>query len=177
MVTLVFSALALFNYRIGVVLLVLIMPIANTSLFPHELFGVTGLNPFNLLLFLTLLSYLLPRFLQRETYTLIPRLFLRPVFIACAGGGPDRHNPRGQIPLSLDISEAVNFDNAAGYFRDMVIRPLFTLIVAYLIAAAVRDSKITRALSGLGAFLGDHDCHHGDRHSSMAGIWDFCAGK
>lgn len=151
-VTLLFSALALFNYRIGVVLLVLLMPIANTSLFPHELAGVTGLNPFNLLLLLTLMSYFLPRFMRRETYTLFPAyfygLYLFPVLVAGLIGTTHV----GQIPFSMDISQSLNFDNAFGYFRDMVIRPLLTLIVAYLIAAAVRDSKSPERFLGLGLF-------------------------
>ncbi len=149
-VTLLFSVLALFNYRIGVVLLVLLLPIANTSLFPHELLGVTGLNPFNLLLLLTLMSYFLPRFMRREAYTLFPAyfygLYLLPVLVAGLIGTTHV----GQIPFSMDFNQTLNFDNAFGYFRDMVIRPLFTLIVAYLIAAAVRDSKSPERFLGLG---------------------------
>jgi O-antigen ligase len=151
-VSLVFSALALFNYRIGVVLLVLLMPIANTSLFPHELFGITGLNPFNLLLLLTLMSYFLPRFIRRETYTLFPLyfygLYLLPVLVAGLIGTTHV----GQIPFSLDITEGLKFDNAFGYYRDLVIRPLFMLIVAFLLAAAVRDSKSPERFLGLGLF-------------------------
>lgn len=151
-VSLVFSALALFNYRIGVVLLVLLMPIANTSLFPHELLGVTGLNPFNLLLLLTLVSYFLPRFVRRDTYTLFPAyfygLYLLPVLVAGLVGATHV----GQIPYALDIGKSLQFHGAFGYFRDMVMRPLFTLIVAYLVAAAVRDSKSPERFLGLGLF-------------------------
>ncbi len=151
-VTLLFSALALFNYRIGVVLLVLLMPIANTSLFPHELAGVTGLNPFNLLLLLTLISYFLPRFMRRETYTLFPPyfygLYLLPVLVAGLIGTTHV----SQIPFFLDITQSLNFDNAFGYMRDLVIRPLLMLIVAFLLAAAVRDSKVPERYLGLGLF-------------------------
>lgn len=151
-VSLVFSALALFNYRIGVVLLVLIMPIANTSLFPHALFGVTGLNPFNLLLLLTLMSYFLSRFMQRETYTLFPAYFYGLYLLPVAVAGLVGSTHVGEIPFSLDIGQTLKFDNAFGYLRDMVIRPLFTLVVAYLIAAAVRDSKSPERFLGLGLF-------------------------
>src|SRR5262245_2442730 len=38
------------DFRIGVVLLVLLLPISRGAMFPHELLGITGLNPLNLLL-------------------------------------------------------------------------------------------------------------------------------
>src|SRR2546429_8610198 len=50
----------LFDFRIGVVLLILLMPMSGSStLFPHEMFGVVGLNPLNLLLAGALISFLL----------------------------------------------------------------------------------------------------------------------
>src|SRR5712691_1004045 len=33
------------DFRIGVVLLVLLLPISNSSVFPHAMLGITGLNP------------------------------------------------------------------------------------------------------------------------------------
>src|SRR5512138_919249 len=44
------------DFRVGVALLVLIMPISQSSVFPHEMFGMTGANPLNLLVLATLLS-------------------------------------------------------------------------------------------------------------------------
>src|SRR5689334_8772460 len=38
------------DFRIGVVLLILLVPISRSTVFPHEVLGVTGLNPLNLLL-------------------------------------------------------------------------------------------------------------------------------
>src|SRR5438128_1045634 len=42
------------DFRFGVVLLILLMPFSNSTIFPHQLMGVTGLNPLNVLLFGTL---------------------------------------------------------------------------------------------------------------------------
>src|SRR6266852_6892278 len=46
------------DFRIGAVLLLVMLPIEGSYLFPHSVFGVTGLNPLNLVLAATLVSYL-----------------------------------------------------------------------------------------------------------------------
>ena len=57
--SLVAALAVLFDFRIGVVLLVLIMPIGATQLFPYGLMGVPGLNPTNLLIVATTLAFLM----------------------------------------------------------------------------------------------------------------------
>src|SRR5215211_889932 len=47
------------DYRIGASLLILMLPVSNTAMFPHGLMGVTGLNPINVLILGTLISYVL----------------------------------------------------------------------------------------------------------------------
>src|SRR5262245_13382910 len=42
-------AVILFDFRIGVALLILLMPISGSYVFPHAMLGITGLNPLNLL--------------------------------------------------------------------------------------------------------------------------------
>ena len=49
----------LVDYRIGAVLLMIMLPVEGNYLFPHSVFGLTGLNPVNVLLAATLASYLL----------------------------------------------------------------------------------------------------------------------
>ena len=58
-VSLIASVFILLVFRVGVALLIVLMPISNSALFPHQMAGVTGLNPLNLLLGATLASYLL----------------------------------------------------------------------------------------------------------------------
>ena len=58
-VSLIACVFCLRDFRAGVVLLILIMPISSSFLFPHAMFGISGLNPLNLLLATTLLSYVL----------------------------------------------------------------------------------------------------------------------
>src|SRR6266568_6130452 len=58
-VALIGCAFILLDFRVGVVLLILLMPISSSDVFPHAMFGITGLNPLNPLLAGTLGSYLL----------------------------------------------------------------------------------------------------------------------
>ena len=44
------------DFRVGVGILIAIMPISQSYVFPHAMFGITGMNPLNLLLMTTLLS-------------------------------------------------------------------------------------------------------------------------
>src|SRR4029077_13453340 len=46
--------LCLRDFRVGVALLIVIMPISSSTLFPHAMFGMTGMNPLNLLIVATL---------------------------------------------------------------------------------------------------------------------------
>jgi len=46
------------DFRVGVVLLIALMPISNSNVFPHAMLGITGFNPLNLLLVGTLALHL-----------------------------------------------------------------------------------------------------------------------
>src|SRR6185295_7250769 len=46
------------DFRAGVALMLLMLPSAASTLFPHRLMGITGLNPLNLLFLATLGSYI-----------------------------------------------------------------------------------------------------------------------
>src|SRR5689334_21821659 len=48
----------LLDFRVGVVLLVLTMPFSASTVFPHQMFGITGLNPLNLVIAATFVAYL-----------------------------------------------------------------------------------------------------------------------
>src|SRR6185437_12086100 len=46
-VSLVACVFCLRDFRAGVVMLIVIMPVSSSYLFPHEMFGISGLNPLN----------------------------------------------------------------------------------------------------------------------------------
>src|SRR5438477_3276447 len=92
-IALIGCAFILVDFRIGVVLLILLLPISGSHVFPHAMFGITGLNPFNLLLIGTLCSCLLHGLADGTFGRLIPRplLWLYIVPILAAGALGSRH--------------------------------------------------------------------------------------
>jgi O-antigen ligase len=129
------------DFRIGVVLLILLLPISNSYLFPHAMLGITGLNPANLLLLGTLVSYVLQGMFDGSLRRFMPRpllwLYIVPIIVAGALGS----GHVGDIAPGLAKYVIIDFDSAAGYIRDVVVKPLFMVIFALLIGAAVSRSE------------------------------------
>jgi O-antigen ligase len=130
----------LLDFRIGVVLLIVLMPVSRSYLFPHAMLGITGLNPLNLLLVATLGSCLLHGLSDGSIRRFVPRpllwLYVAPIVIAGALGA--RHV--GDIAPAFFIYDVLEFDSAAGYIRDLVVKPLLLVIFALLVGAAVSKS-------------------------------------
>jgi O-antigen ligase len=125
------------DFHIGAFLLVLIVPFGATQFFPHNLFGITGLNPLNLVLGATLVSAGVRGYLSG----LVPRplLWLYVVPILVAGLIGMRH--ADEIAPYFYESLTVNFTEAFGYYRETTIRPLLIVVVALAIGAAVARSQ------------------------------------
>ncbi len=141
-VALIGCVFILLDFRIGVVLLILLLPVSGSHVFPHAMFGITGLNPANLLLVGTLGSYLLRGLFDRSRRRFMPRplLWLYIVPILAAGALGSRHV--GDIAPSFFIFGMVDFHDAAGYLSEQVFRPLLTVIFALLVGAAVSRSSL-----------------------------------
>jgi hypothetical protein len=139
-VSLIGCVFILRDFRIGVVLLILLLPISRSNVFPHEMLGVTGLNPLNLLLLGTLAAYLLHGLFDGSLGRFVPRplLWLYVVPIVIAGIVGSRH--LGEIPPVL-FNKLIEFDSATGYFRDVVLKPLSIVVFALLVGAAVSRSE------------------------------------
>ena len=131
----------LIDFRVGVVLLIVLMPISASRVFPHAMFGITGLNPLNLLLLVTLGSYLLRAFADGSVAQFVPRpllwLYIVPIVIAGALGS--RHV--GEIPPYFFMFEELAYDSAGGYIRDHLVKPLFMVLFALLVGAAVSRTR------------------------------------
>src|SRR5256885_1730644 len=89
--SLIACGVILFDFRVGVVLLILLMPMSGSStLFPHEMFGLVGLNPLNLLLVGTVVSCMLHALADNSLQRLLPGpllwLYIVPILIAGAIG-------------------------------------------------------------------------------------------
>ena len=124
----------LIDYRIGVILLILTMPISASSIFPHEMLGLKGVNPLNLLIFATLAAYSFRCFFMKTSYRLVPKVwlwyFIIPVLLAGLHGVPHV----SEIPPFL-VDLILSFDESGGYLRDMVIKPMLLVVFALMVGA------------------------------------------
>ena len=133
-----FAVLA--DFRFGAVLLLIMMPVEGSYLFPHSVFGVTGLNPLNLVLGATLASFIVRghgfrRFLPKPLFW----LFILPIVVAGLIGS--RHVDE-VYPYFYEV-EIIHFTDALGYLRDVMFKPLLMVFAALMIAQAVMRSKKT----------------------------------
>ncbi len=140
----------LYDFRAGAVLLILLLPLSETNLFPHGLFGVTGLNPLNLTIAATFGSYFLHG-RAKAGGAIFPKplvwLYIVPIVIAGLLGS--RHAT--EIAPALYDNMAIHFLDAPGYLRDELLKPLLTVFVAVLVGAAVaRSQKPERFLVAIG---------------------------
>jgi O-antigen ligase/polysaccharide polymerase Wzy-like membrane protein len=130
----------LIDYRLGALLLILVLPISSTSLFPHSLMKITGLNPINLLVAGTLGAYLLRGRLDNPA-PLVPGpvawLYILPIVLAGLLGAT--HVDQTYAPFLED--EIVSFTNWRGYLRDEVVKPMLTVLAALLVGAAVAKAR------------------------------------
>jgi O-antigen ligase len=130
----------LLDFRVGVVLLILAMPVSASTVFPHQMFGITGLNPLNLVIVTTLFSYLAHALQRGGLAGFMPRrlfwLYLVPFVIAGLMGL--RHVD--EIPAVVFVGELVAYNNATGYVRDVILRPAFVVVFALLLGAAAARS-------------------------------------
>ena len=91
LVALVAAGFTLANYRFGLWCLVLLLPLSATAIFPREILGITGANPYNALFGITLLSFFAERLWKPEAgWTLAyPRFwwaYLAPIVVAALVG-------------------------------------------------------------------------------------------
>jgi O-antigen ligase len=130
----------MYDFRIGALLLILLVPMSPATVFPHNLFGVTGLNPLNLLIGTTFLSFAI-RARGEDFRHLLPKpllfLFILPIVFAGANG--TRHVD--EIAPALFEALTIDFSDAGGYLRDLLFKPMLMVFSALLIGAAVAKSQ------------------------------------
>jgi hypothetical protein len=134
------SLWVLLDFRAGVALAIVLTPLSALTLFPHELLGVRGLNPLNLILLLTVLSYAVHAALRRWREPLAPpRLLLwyvLPIAVAALVGVAKVP----LIPPHFAADRLILFDDGAGYLRDLFFKPMLLVLLSLLVALAVRHS-------------------------------------
>src|SRR5256714_3137172 len=140
--SLIACGVCLFDCGGAVVWLFRLLPMSGSStLFPHEMFGLVGLNPLNLLLAGTVISCMRHALADNSLQRLLPGpllwLYIVPILIAGAIGSRHIHEI---APTLLIVYQGVDFPDAASYLRDMVLKPMLMVVFALLVGAAVAKS-------------------------------------
>lgn len=134
--TILAAAVALFRHSVGVWLCVVLLPLSATHLVGRQMFGVTGLNPFNILLVSTLLSFMLACISnpQRTPWPRLPWIFWLYVLMFIVYGIVGC--------FFIHLAPAMPTDNGTlqrmsvePYMLERIAKPLLVIIVAYLVAA------------------------------------------
>lgn len=137
----VISALMLRDYRIGVVALVVLMPFSDTTLLPRNMFGIAGFNPSTLILLGTAAVYFLRTSFAQGGALRVPGAFIwlyaLPIVLAGLLGTMYVKN----IHPGFIYEGLANNTEPLSYLRGVVVKPLLFTLYAYLLVAAVRDSK------------------------------------
>ena len=133
-----FAVLA--DYRIGAVLMLVMLPVNGSNLFPHSVFGFTGLNPLNLVLAATLFSYLMRGY---EVKRFLPRplvwLLIVPMIVAGVLG---TQHIKDIYPEFYEM-DVIHFTDNWGYLRDLLLKPLLMVLAALVVASAVARARRT----------------------------------
>ncbi len=139
-VTLFLVGVVFFDFRIGVVVLMILYPLSTARLLP----SYAGINPLNLALVGTALSYLLHRYNHRVDYRLFDKnlffLYLLPFFLAGLYGSTRSHELVMIGPALSDMAMTTR----TGFLVSYLIKPTLMVVMGLLIAAAVRESKEPR---------------------------------
>jgi O-antigen ligase len=142
--SLVLAVAVLFDFRMGAVLLLLMLPMSPSALFPHSLMQVNGLNPLNLLLAVTIVSYFISGRL-RPAGAALPKpvvwLYLVPIALAAVIGMPHVH----EIPSFFYDTGSLQFTTERDYLVVVLVKPMVMVAIALMIgAAAARSQKPER---------------------------------
>jgi hypothetical protein len=136
-VAMIAAAATFVDFRVGVVLMIILLPLKETTFFPSSMFGITGMNPLNLVLVATLASYLLRGRFNRFVPKPLAWLYILPIVAAGLIGLPNVE----RIHPAFFEGEVIHYLEGFGYLRDAMVKPLLMVVIAMLIAAAVERSQ------------------------------------
>lgn len=140
-IVLIFMAWTALDYRVGTVLVLVLIHISGTVFIPRELLGIQGLNPINLLILGTILSYVISHAgTGKLSIPWTPSLiyfYVLPFMLAALLGTTKVH----LIPQAFETMKLVSFTSGFGYFRDLFIKPNFVILGALLMALVIQEAK------------------------------------
>lgn len=141
------ALLVMWNYRIGIWLSILLLPFSGTQLIPRQMFGVTGLNPLNIILGITLMSLFVAHLFDQRQVRLprTPRLLGWYVLMLSAAAVYGSFFVNLAIP-HIGESGAIEFLTVKNYLLAVWVKPMIILLVAMLAGSISRSSRGARAM-------------------------------
>jgi O-antigen ligase len=136
------SVAVLLDFRVGAVLLLLMLPMSPSDLFPRTLMQVPGLNPLNLLVAATVGSYMVSGRLRPAGPALrqpVVWLYVLPICVAALIGMPHVQ----EIPaLVTEAGTALTlFVNERQYLIVTLVKGIVIVAIALMIGAAAARSR------------------------------------
>jgi PST family polysaccharide transporter len=135
------------DYRVGVVLLAILLPLADAVFMPEIPFFVIGW-----LSLAAFLSFGLSRISGKQELIWLPKwvwlFYLMPVSFAALMGIPHL----GEVPGYMLVTGTFNSVTPLKYIKNLLIYPLLTVVWMWLLMHAVRDSKHPERFIGILAF-------------------------
>jgi O-antigen ligase len=140
--SLICTVAVLFDFRVGAVLLLVMLPMSASTLFPHGLMQITGLNPLNLLLMATIGAYVIHGRLRRAGAVVpmqVALLYIPPIVVAGLIGVSHIH----EIPAFFYDVDKIYTERQ--YLLLNLVKPFVIVAVGLMIgAAAARSPKPER---------------------------------
>ncbi len=139
---LLFMGAAINDYRAGILIAMVLLPLSSSQLMPREMFGIIGFNPFNATLLMSIIALLFMRLLNRASVAIpaYPRYFwiYSGMLVVAAFQGSFHVSA---IPAVYRTLHLINFDSAVGYVRDTFLKPELIVLTAMILSVAVRNAK------------------------------------
>ena len=129
------------NFRYGILIPVVLLPLGSTTLIPREMFGVTGFNPLNGALLLSVLSLCLIWMVQpgRLSFPKWSGQFWVYVAMMVLGAFHGAMHVQA-IPEYFRVLQVIKFDSIGGYLQDTFFKQMLILVTAFVFAIAVRNA-------------------------------------
>lgn len=144
--------LILTNVNVAMSAMILLLPFSYSVLMPRQMFGIPGLNPFNLAL-VSLVVAMLYGALNTKHRMVIPKFspllyfYLLPIILAALYGVTQIGNISSYFVASrfaLTEERSIELLSIGGYFSTMLIKPLVLIVMAYVIAVCTASFHVER---------------------------------
>jgi hypothetical protein len=142
------------NYQIGIWAVILLLPFSATRLIPRQMFGISGLNPLNVILAATILSLVLA-WILRPKNVVFPRypdlwwLYTLPFVFAAVHGA----FYCSEIPAVYADPDSAITRGVQGYLQEVLVKPFILVVAAVVASFSIREGEETTRWQMVPVFL------------------------